>query len=167
MFFIQSNGLGFTVMNRYQPTQHGKAVGGSQVNRYFTGTLYIPSMVAEVTPRYVYGHKLKRLTKAFATLFSQSEGPCAVSTQSATMLTNVPDHSVDYIFVDPPFGKEIFMYSELNQIWEAWLKVKTNRGDEAVMDSSRKREEPDGHGDHETRIYRSLSRLETRAMDHY
>ena len=46
MFFIQSNGLGFTVMNRYQPTQHGKAVGGSQVNRYFTGTLYIPSMVA-------------------------------------------------------------------------------------------------------------------------
>ena len=142
MFFIQSNGLGFTVMNRYQPTQHGKATGGSQVNRYFTGTLYIPSMVSEVTPRYAYGHKLKRLTKAFATLFPMSAGPCAVSTQSATLLSNIPDHSVDYIFVDPPFGRNL-QYSELNQIWESWLKAKTNRGEEAVMDSSRKREEPE------------------------
>ena len=35
-------------------------------------------------------------------------------------------------------GKKSSGTRELNQIWEAWLKVKTNRGDEAVMDSSRR-----------------------------
>lgn len=141
-FFVQSNGLGFTVMNRYQPTQHGKTEGGSQVNRNFTGTLYVPSMVAEVTPRYSYGNKLKRLVKAFASLFPASVLPCAVSTQSATDLRNIPDNSVDYIFVDPPFGRNL-QYSELNQVWEAWLRVRTNRDAEAVMDSTRAREEPE------------------------
>lgn len=144
-FFVQSNGLGFTVMNRYQPTQHGKAEGGSQVNRYFAGTLYVPSMVAEVTPRYAYGNKLKRLVRAFSTLFRQSTLPCSVSTQSATTLRNIRDNSVDYIFVDPPFGRNL-QYSELNQIWEAWLKVRTNRDPEAVMDSTRAREEPEYTG---------------------
>jgi len=39
---------------------------------------------------------------------------------------------VDYIFVDPPFGGNL-MYSELNFLWEAWLRVFTNNGPEAVV----------------------------------
>ena len=62
-----------------------------------------------------------------------------MSTQSATDLSNIPNDSIDYIFVDPPFGRNL-QYSELNQIWEAWLRVKTNREPEAVIDSSRKRD---------------------------
>jgi hypothetical protein len=139
LFFVQSNGLGLTVLNRYQPTQFGKATGGSQVNRYFTGTLYVPSMVSEVTPKYAYSNKLKRLVKAFSLMRKQHASSAVVSTQSATDLTNIPDNSVDYIFVDPPFGRNL-QYSELNQVWESWLRVRTNRDDEAIMDSSRRRE---------------------------
>lgn len=138
-FFLQSNSLSFTVLNRYQPSQFGKVTGGSQVNRYFSGTLYIPSAVAEVAPNYTYKNKLKRLVKAFGTLYSLSSIPAAVSTQSATDLGNIPDNSIDYIFVDPPFGRNL-QYSELNQIWESWHQVMSNRDPEAIMDSSRKRE---------------------------
>ncbi len=138
-FFLQSNSLSFTILNRYQPTQFGKETGGSQVNRYFSGTLYIPSVVAEVAPHYAYKNKLKRLVKAFGTLYPLSHLPAAVSTQSATDLRNIPDNSIDYIFVDPPFGRNL-QYSELNQIWESWHRVMTNRDPEAIMDSSRKRE---------------------------
>jgi len=139
LFFVQSNGLGLTVLNRYQPTQFGKETGGSQVNRYFTGTLYVPSMVSEVTPKYAYSNKLRRLVKAFALIRKQHASSAIVSTQSATDLSNIPDDSIDYIFVDPPFGRNL-QYSELNQIWESWLRVRTNRDDEAIMDSSRRRE---------------------------
>jgi DNA modification methylase len=44
----------------------------------------------------------------------------------------LPDNSVDYIFVDPPFGGNI-MYSDLNIIWESWLKVITNTRGEAII----------------------------------
>jgi hypothetical protein len=139
LFFVQSNGLGMTVLNRYQPTQFGKESGGSQVNRNFSGTLYVPSMVSEVSPKYAYTNKLKRLTKAFELLRHQYRSEAIISTQSATDLSNIPSESVDYIFVDPPFGRNL-QYSELNQIWEAWIRVKTNRDPEAIMDCTRKRE---------------------------
>jgi hypothetical protein len=42
--------------------------------------------------------------------------------------------SVDYIFLDPPFGANI-MYSELNFLWEAWLKVFTNNKPEAIVNA--------------------------------
>ena len=137
-FFVQSNGLGMTVLNRYQPTQFGKKSGGSQVNRQFSGTLYVPSMMAEVAPEYAYGNKLKRLKRAFGLLREVRSNRALFSTQSATSLENIPAETVDYIFVDPPFGKNL-QYSELSQIWEAWLGVRTEREPEAVVDPSRKR----------------------------
>jgi 16S rRNA G966 N2-methylase RsmD len=51
--------------------------------------------------------------------------------------TGIPDESLDYIFVDPPFGANI-AYSELNFLWEAWLGVFTNIKQEAIENS--------GHG---------------------
>ena len=47
-----------------------------------------------------------------------------VSTGSSTDLL-LPDNSVDFIFTDPPFGDNL-MYSELNFLVEAWLRVYTN-----------------------------------------
>lgn len=54
-----------------------------------------------------------------------------VSVQSATCL-NINDNSIDYIFVDPPFGANI-MYSELNTIPEGWLAVYTDNKKEAIV----------------------------------
>jgi len=148
LFFIQSNGLGMTVMNRFGPTHF------SQVNKYFSGTLYIPSMIAESSYRYTYDNKRKRLIQAFSILRSMSGNGHAVTTQSSTSLSQLPDNSIDYVFVDPPFGRNL-QYSELNQVWEAWLRLRTNRGPEAVMDSARQRE----HGE-----YTSLMRDAFREM---
>ena len=39
---------------------------------------------------------------------------------------------MDYVFTDPPFGSNL-MYSELNFLWEAWLRVFTNSSAEAVI----------------------------------
>ena len=133
LFFSSSNAQGMTVLNRYAPAHH------SQVNRYFSGTLYVPSTVSETSPRYTYRNKLKRLAKAFDELGSLPRHQHILTTQSATDLSAIPDDSVDYIFVDPPFGRNL-QYSELNQIWEAWLQVHTDRSPEAVMDATRRRE---------------------------
>ncbi|HOI53979.1 MAG TPA: DNA methyltransferase [Phycisphaerae bacterium] len=132
-FFASSNALGCTILNRFGPTHY------SQVNKYFSGTLYIPSVVAEASPRYVYSNKRKRLVKAFAELDKRNDVRHLITTQSSTDLRGIPDATVDYVFVDPPFGRNL-QYSELNQIWEAWLRVHTNRQPEAVMDSTRGRE---------------------------
>ena len=40
-------------------------------------------------------------------------------------------NTVDYIFVDPPFGSNLH-YSELSFIWEAWLGVLTDNTSEAI-----------------------------------
>jgi len=53
-----------------------------------------------------------------------------VSCGSATALP-IGDSSIDYIFIDPPFGGNL-MYSELNFVWEAWLRVVTNNQQEAI-----------------------------------
>jgi tRNA G10 N-methylase Trm11 len=76
--------------------------------------------------------------KAFGVLHDQ-QIQHAITTQSSSDLRALPDSCVDYVFVDPPFGRNL-QYSELNQIWESWLRVKTNRDPEAVMDATRKRE---------------------------
>jgi len=53
------------------------------------------------------------------------------STSSASRVS-LPQESVDYIFVDPPFGQNL-QYSELNFLWEAWLRVFTAQDSEAVI----------------------------------
>ena len=131
-FFIQANGLGMTVLNRFGPTHF------SQVSRYFSGTLYVPSVVAETSHTYTYENKRDRLVKTFGIL-SQSRTAHLITTQSCTDLRQIPAQSVDYVFVDPPFGRNL-QYSELNQVWEAWLRIRTQRSPEAVMDSTRQRE---------------------------
>lgn len=43
----------------------------------------------------------------------------------------IADNSIDYIFIDPPFGANI-AYSELNFLIEAWFRVFTNNKTEAI-----------------------------------
>jgi hypothetical protein len=58
-----------------------------------------------------------------------------ISTCSSTNLVGVPDDSIDYVFVDPPFGSNI-MYSELSFLYECWLRVFTNQKHEAIVSSA-------------------------------
>jgi hypothetical protein len=59
-----------------------------------------------------------------------------ISTGSSTAL-DVPDDSIDYVFVDPPFGANIY-YADLAYLIEAWHGVYTRSVDEAIQNQSRK-----------------------------
>jgi DNA modification methylase len=79
---------------------------------------------------------------AFNQIKSKIKDLSAVLGDAKNILTNqdsgslsIPSNSIDYIFLDPPFGSNL-MYSELSFLWEAWLKVKTENKLEAIENSS-------------------------------
>ena len=75
LYFVEQAIWGMSILNRYQPIQHGR-LGGSQVNRQLTGVYYVASQIAEVSPRYNLGNKLSRLVKAFGDLLiTDNSGP--------------------------------------------------------------------------------------------
>ncbi|MFW6116814.1 MAG: DNA methyltransferase, partial [bacterium] len=95
------------------------------------GNLYVPSLVKELAmPK-----QLRRAIKDHARVRG-TERPRTfrIMTNSSSQLSSVRDSCVDYIFVDPPFGGNL-MYSELNFLWEAWLRVFTNNKPEAIENS--------------------------------
>lgn len=92
--------------------------------------LFIPSMLAERNIITLLRGKVRDIVPVFS--FKKSNDNYMVSTGSSTDLKMILDNSIDYIFVDPPFGDNL-MYSELSFIWEAWLKVLTNNKTEAII----------------------------------
>jgi len=87
----------------------------------------------------VYPRKLRDVKKAFD---NRSNGNVIVNTCSGSSLPHIPDCSIDYIFTDPPFGGNL-MYSELNFLWEAWLRVFTNNQSEAIVNRVQCKKLPD------------------------
>lgn len=110
-------------LNRYMPDHH-RHVGP------LSGTLYIPFFQAEINILSLLKDKLNSVS-ALGVIPEKS----VVSVQSSTDLNNIPDKSIDYIFVDPPFGDNLH-YSELNFLQESWLKVETNNRKEAIINVS-------------------------------
>jgi DNA modification methylase len=120
----------FTVVSERQ----GYFGGGGGMS----GNLYMPIVRMEKNVHAVLRRKLRKLEEAERAK-EGLRGQVLVTTQSATRLPGLPDASVDYVYTDPPFGANI-IYSEMNLLLEAWLRVKTNAGPEAVIDASRGRD---------------------------
>lgn len=101
-----------------------------------SGTLYIPSLIKELSIHNQL--KLAIIQQSDKKgLFDLSNIIC--STGSSTQATFIEDNSIDYIFIDPPFGANL-MYSELNFIWEAWLNLYTNNRTEAIINNTQKKD---------------------------
>jgi len=98
--------------------------------------LYIPSILAERNINILIAGKKNDLAKAKNPYFR--EGNFISSAASTTDFSGLRDNSIDYVFVDPPFGSNL-MYSELNFIWEGWLKVFTNNKNEAIENRSQEK----------------------------
>lgn len=94
----------------------------------FSGTLTIPSLHLESFPLKTLRRKIKDICDASYDASNSTMVQCG----SAADLQNIPSNSVDYIFTDPPFGDNL-NYSELNFIWESWLKVITRTETEAII----------------------------------
>jgi hypothetical protein len=102
---------------------------GGTVDKPLEGTLYLPSISLEVNS--IERFRLRaRLDRALADI----KGRQFVSTQSSSTIA-APDNSIDYIFIDPPFGANL-NYSELSFLWESWLGVKTQNKLEAIENRS-------------------------------
>lgn len=110
---------------------------GNRGNGPVSGTLYIASLTAEANVFRIIKGKVKDFKKAFGTI--NIEDNVITFCGSCGDLTNVNDNIADYIFTDPPFGSNL-MYSELNFLWEAWLKVFTNNKQEAIINSVQKKD---------------------------
>lgn len=119
-YITNSISRNLTKLNRFIVNKHNP---NGRINGPLSGTLYVPSEVVEQNPFDIISYKL---FDSHEKLSSQS-----ISCQSTTQISSIESKTIDYIFVDPPFGANI-MYSELNFITEAWLKVKTNNTQEAI-----------------------------------
>jgi DNA modification methylase len=93
-----------------------------------SNTLFVPEIQCEVNVFDKWEQTVKKQLKAKLKAMPRHS---IVQARSATG-TGIPDNSVDYIFVDPPFGANI-IYSELNLLYESWLKVFTESRKEAVV----------------------------------
>lgn len=116
-----------TKCNRYVVNSHNLF---GRVNGPLTGTFYIPSEVVEQSALGLFKDKTINVGWDVKENF--------IGTFSSTKLNLVPNNSLDYLFLDPPFGANI-MYSELSFIWEAWLAVLTNNQEEAISNKSQKK----------------------------
>jgi DNA-directed RNA polymerase subunit RPC12/RpoP len=92
-----------------------------------SGTLYIPALSRENSPLYFYDTKYKKQAKVLRDTKAIGNPVSVCSTEK----TGINDCSLDYIFIDPPFGANL-NYSELSYPWESWLKVWTNNKSEAI-----------------------------------
>jgi DNA modification methylase len=101
---------------------------GKRGNGPLNGTLYISSLNAEAEITKIALGKIRDFIKAF--LVKQRN---LVLCQSFEKIS-LNDCSSDYLFIDPPFGANL-NYSELNFLWESWLKVITNNRPEAIENS--------------------------------
>ncbi len=101
-----------------------------------SGTLFLPSNSIEYSAIYMIGSRIADVLNFMHQSVHESNN--IISCQSTTSLTNIPANSVDYIFTDPPFGENL-MYSELNYVSEAWLKVFTNNNEEAIINKTQKK----------------------------
>lgn len=114
-----------TILNRYMPEHGSRALVGPRAGTYYLPNLFVENdVIGQLEFQF---RKLQNLT--------YRKGKVCVSCQSTTDLSNIPNNTIDYCFVDPPFGANI-MYSELNYVAESWLRVVTNNSDEAIVNKS-------------------------------
>lgn len=100
-----------------------------------TGTLYISSLRYEWNVWSLFKRKAADVLRYYQA-FPKTSASVEVFQRSATDLDCVPDHSIDMVFMDPPFGSNIF-YADSSLLWEAWLGELTDQRAEIVVNKHR------------------------------
>lgn len=102
-----------------------------------TGTLYFSSIITPPNVIISFERNIENIKEA-AEIFSTFRKKTSISAESSSSLLHLPANVIDYIFIDPPFGSNL-QYSELNFIWEAWLKIFSNNQKEAVINKTQRK----------------------------
>lgn len=133
MFLLSACFNRTTRLVRYMAQHKEKNVGP------LSGTLYFPPIFGEINVLDNVRARLKKMKDAY---FQDSVEQlrtenCIISTQSASGYI-APENSIDYIFVDPPFGDNL-MYSELNYFTDMWLHIYEANSDEAIINKAQEK----------------------------
>jgi len=99
-----------------------------------TGTLYISSLRYEWNVWSLFRRKAADVLRYYRSFPSQVAS-ADVFQRSATDLDCLPDGSVDMVFMDPPFGSNIY-YADSSLLWEAWLGGLSDPASEIVINKS-------------------------------
>lgn len=128
----------FTATSVLQKTSRLMVYNADGIGRVQKGTLYISSVCQEMRFSHMMRISVDDMLRAadegmWTDLPRKRSAAGAAVCNWAGSATKVPlpDKSLDYIFVDPPFGANI-PYSELNFLWESLLGVYTNSELDAV-----------------------------------
>jgi DNA modification methylase len=100
-----------------------------------TGTLYISSLRYEWNVWSLFRRKAADVLRYYQG-FPRTSGKAEVFQRSATDLGCLPDGCVDMVFMDPPFGSNIF-YADSSLLWDAWLGQLTDPTSEIVVNKHR------------------------------
>lgn len=150
LWFTSSQVWG-TKQNRLLTSNYFKKKGGV-IGQTLQGTLYISSLSIET-------NMIERFRLRISSVpYTAGNGVAVTETSSSTHKVFTPSNSLDYVFIDPPFGSNL-MYSELNILWESWLKLRTNNRSEAIENKNQKKgadEYRDLMSDAFSEIYRTL-----------
>lgn len=114
-------------MNRVHINNYFFGGGGFNVG-HLKGTLYVPNAPIETSILAQIDDKIPTMAKVEDCIAKIRPNAQYVGSADAIPLA---DNTIDYIFVDPPFGANI-NYSELNSMPEPWLRVVTNNSHEAI-----------------------------------
>ena len=120
----------------YKERENGRGISN--------GTYYVPPIGREMVVTNGFYYKVEQqLIPAYHELQCLEASSVAISTQSATDLSNIPSNSVDYIFTDPPYSWKV-QYGEANFIWESWLGFNTHwHAEEIIVNEVRGKTEQD------------------------
>ena len=136
LWFLMTSALDrVSLRNGYRP-QH-KLNKSRELGGPLPGNLYIPIFGVELNPLVHLRERIKTVKRMLES--SKRSRTCLVTTQATASLA-LPDNSLDYIFVDPPFGSNL-MYSELSFGMECWLKATTNNVAEAIVNDTQGKNE--------------------------
>lgn len=100
-----------------------------------TGTLYISSLRYEWNVWSLFRRKAADVLRYYKS-FPPTTTTADVFQRSATDLDCIPDGSVDMVFMDPPFGANIF-YADSSLLWESWLGSLMDQNSEIVINKHR------------------------------
>ena len=126
--------FGFTaIVNRASKRYQWNAKRPTNV---MTGTLYVSSLRYEWNVWSLFFRKMGDVIRYYESFPTVNDARAEALLGSATCLSGIPDASVDLVFMDPPFGSNIF-YSDVSLLWEAWLGKLTDDTEEMVVSKRR------------------------------
>ena len=98
-----------------------------------SGVLYISKLPVEKNIILGLERKSKSFYEAYK-LLEKCTGDFCIKNKSSELLDE-EDHTIDFVFTDPPFG-DFIPYAEVNQINELWLEKSTERKKEIIISAS-------------------------------